>query len=65
MTVPRPAFLVLDGWGGRFNEPVFVVDSTPKRYRIIALTRVRLGGRNRWLEVGRTVLVPKTAVRFP
>ncbi|MBL8605196.1 MAG: hypothetical protein JNK72_24915 [Myxococcales bacterium] len=42
---------------------MLIVGETPKRYRIRALTRTRLGGRDRWLEAGEEALVPRAAVR--
>jgi hypothetical protein len=54
--------LVLEGWAGRTKTPVEIIGMTPKRYRIRAVTRTRLGGRNRWLDVGHTALVPRHAV---
>jgi hypothetical protein len=62
--VPRPALLGLIGWHGTTWNPNEVVGETPTRYRIRALERTRLAGRDRWLEPGRTALVPKRAVRF-
>jgi hypothetical protein len=54
--------LVLEGWAGRTKTPVEIIGVTPKRYRIRAVTRTRLGGRSRWLDVGDTALVPRHAV---
>ena len=56
--------LCLNGWAGRTETPVEIVGETPKRYRIRASQRTKLAGRNRWLESGETVLVPKSAVRL-
>ena len=57
------AVLCLNGWEGRTETSVEIVGETPKRYRIRASKRVKLAGRNRWLEIGKTALVPKYAVR--
>ena len=57
------AVLCLNGWEGRTETPVEIVGETPKRYRIRANKRIKLAGRNRWLEIGQTALVPKYAVR--
>lgn len=61
----RKALLLTDDWAGRHETPVLVVGETPKRYRIRAADHfgVKLGGRQRWLRSG-TTLVPKTAIRF-
>lgn len=64
----KPALLCLDGWAGRSETPVEVVGETPKRYRIAippGSQPVRLGGRHRWLRIGETALVPKTAIKWP
>lgn len=58
------ALLCTGGWHGYIEQPVTVVGETPKRYRIKANARTKLAGRSRWLEIGETVLVPKTAIRF-
>lgn len=42
---------------------VVIVGETPKRFRIKAITRTRLPGRGRYLEIGTEALVPRTAVR--
>jgi hypothetical protein len=62
----RPARLCFDDWAGTRSSSVLVVSETPKRYRIapVGAEPVKLAGRNRWLEPGKTALVPKTAVRF-
>jgi len=52
------------GWHGVDRQRVEVVGETPRRYRIRALERTRLAGQERWLDPGRTALVPKRAVRF-
>ena len=57
------AVLCLNGWEGRTETPVEIVGETSKRYRIRASKRVKLAGRNRWLEIGQTALVTKYAVR--
>lgn len=58
------AWIQLDGWVGRTQARVEIVGETPYRYRIRAVTRTRLAGRQRWLNVGETALVPKHAVRM-
>jgi hypothetical protein len=60
----RAALLWLIGWHGISSQPVEVVGETRTRYRIRAVARTRLGG-PRWLEIGATRLVPKTAITFP
>ncbi len=55
--------LRLSGYGGDSAQDVEVIGQTPKRLRIRAIRRTRLGGRLRWLEVGETALVPTYAVR--
>lgn len=60
---PVYSYLVLQGWHGVSSQLVVTVGETPKRFRIMALVRTRLAGRGRWLEPGKTALVPKTAVR--
>jgi hypothetical protein len=60
---PVYSYLVLAGWGGTSRTLVLTVGSTPKRFRIRALTRTKLAGRCRWLEPGEEALVPKHAVR--
>jgi hypothetical protein len=60
----RIGYLGLDGWAGRRERKVEVVGETPKRYRIRAIEKTKLAGRNRWLDVGKTALVPKYAVRL-
>jgi hypothetical protein len=62
MSDPEIVQLCLDGWGGRWMQFVELVGETPTRYRIRALGRTRLGGRNRWLEPDKTALVPKRAI---
>jgi len=61
MTASRPAELMLTGWHGFSKQPVEVIGETPKRYRIRAEKLTRLAGRHRYLEPGKTALVPKTA----
>jgi hypothetical protein len=60
----RFGILCMEGWEGRTENRVEIIDETPKRYRIRADRRIKLAGRCRWLEPGDDVLVPKTAVRF-
>lgn len=61
----RRAFLNLNSWAGHSCKPIFVIAETPKRYRIEAIERTKLAGRDRWIERGQTALVPKYAVSFP
>lgn len=61
---PIPAKLCLNGWQGLTKTPCLVVRATPTKYRIEATQRMRLGGRNRWLEPGKTALVPRRAVEL-
>jgi hypothetical protein len=61
---PRQAYIQLDGWGGRTESRVLVIGETPKRYRIQAIARTKLAGRDRYLNAGETTLVPKHAVSF-
>ena len=58
------AFIQLDGWSGRSESRVLIIGETPKRYRIQAITRTKLAGRDRYLNAGETTLVPKRAVSF-
>lgn len=60
---PVYAYLVLSGWHGTTATKVLTVGMTPKRFRIRAIARTKLQGRNRWLEPGKEALVPKSAVR--
>jgi hypothetical protein len=60
-----PAWIILNSWGGLFQQDVLVVGETPQRYRIQAIDKdVRLAGRSRYLRPGETTLVPKHAVTF-
>lgn len=56
--------LCTDGYEGRTETRVEIIGETPKRYRIKAVRRTKLAGRDRWLEPGDDVLVPKAAIRF-
>ena len=60
----RKGYIQLDGWSGRTESAVMVIGETPKRYRIQAIGRTKLAGRDRWLNEGETTLVPKRAVTF-
>lgn len=60
----RPAKLWLNSWAGLHSEPVIVIAETAKRYRIRVEQRTKIAGRDRWLNVGETALVPKHSVRF-
>lgn len=55
--------LMLTGYSGDSGQAVLVVGSTPTKTRIRAITRTRLGGRNRWIEPGEVALVPKASVK--
>jgi hypothetical protein len=55
-------YLQLDGWEGRTQQEVEIIDEAPKKYRIKAMHKTRLGGRSRWLQPGESTLVPKHAV---
>ena len=59
----RGAYLCLDGYAGRTEQPVIVVGETPKKFRIEAVGRTKLGGRNLWIAAGQEALVPKTAIK--
>lgn len=59
----EPAYLCLNSWAGYHEEPVFIVGETPARYRIAVDKRTKIAGRDRWLELGDTALVPKRAVK--
>lgn len=61
--MPRSAWLCLNSYGGRSQQVIEIIDETPKRFRIRALSRTRLAGRLRWLKAGETALVPKSAIR--
>lgn len=63
LNFPFRGRLCLNGWGGYTETPVLVVGETPKKYRIEALMRMRLGGRYRWLYNGERTLVPKDAIK--
>lgn len=55
-------WLGIDGWAGRSRTRVEIVGQTATRWRIKAIERTKLAGRNRWLEPGDVALVPKSAV---
>lgn len=59
---PYRAFLVLNSWGGPTYQEVEVIGETPKRLRIRAITDTRLAGRQRYLPVDYTTLVPKHSI---
>ena len=63
LITPIRGSLTIVGWHGTTSTEVEIVGSTPKRFRIRALTRTRLAGPCRWLEVGEETLVPTSAVR--
>jgi hypothetical protein len=60
----RKAEIAVTGWGGTLATTVLVVGETPQKYRIRAIERTRLAGRNRWLDAGQETLVPKRVVKF-
>ncbi len=60
---PVYAMLVISGWHGATATRVVLLGSTPRRFRIRAITRTRLAGRGRFLEPGQEALVPLTAVQ--
>ena len=60
---PWHGLLCLNGLSGYHETPVLVVSETPKQYRIVAIERMRLAGRIRWLNPGRRVLVPRYAIK--
>lgn len=55
-------FVLLQSYAGITKRRVQIVGQTPKKYRIRALERTKLGGRNRYIEAGAEALVPKHAV---
>ncbi len=58
-------FLILSGWAGRWKQAVRIVGETPKKYRIEPVDKpVRLAGKQRYLHLGETILVPKHAVKI-
>ena len=63
LITPIRGALTITGWHGATSTEVEIVGATPKRVRIRALTRTRLAGPGRWLDVGEETLVPTTAVR--
>lgn len=62
-TAPVYSYLIVSSWGGVTSTKVITMGETPKRFRIKAITRTKLSGRDRWLEPGDETLVPKTAIR--
>lgn len=63
IAVERFGVLRLTGYGGYCETRVRIVGYTPRKVRIEAIERTRLGGRLRWLEPGQRTLVPRAAVR--
>lgn len=55
-------FVLLQGWAGLTKARVQIIGKTPKKYRIRALERTKLGGRDRYIEKGSEALVPQHAV---
>lgn len=62
MSTERDGWLQLDGWAGRTQQLVRVVGETPKRWRIRAICRTKLGGRCRWIYAGERALVPRHTI---
>jgi hypothetical protein len=64
---PYVAEIGLTGWHGITWTPVRVVGRSKKKLRIMTLTDepVKLAGRHRWLEPGKTATVPPHALRNP
>lgn len=62
MSERTEAYLHVATYGGNLCQRVEVIGMTPKKYRIRAIERTRLGGRCRWIYAGETALVPKSAV---
>lgn len=60
----REARIHMAGWSGHWSEQIIVIGETPKRYRIQAIKRIVLPGRNRFLESGERALVPKNCITF-
>ena len=58
----RMGYLNTDSWCGRIQTPIMIVGHSAKKTRIRAISRMKLGGRNRWLNEGDTILVPSHAV---
>ena len=57
-------FLCQNSWAGYSETRVKIIGETSKCYRIQALDRMRLPGRNRFLNKDDTTLVPKYAIKF-
>jgi hypothetical protein len=58
------AFLrLVSTYGGYTETPIRIVGETRCRYRIQAIERTKIAGRDRWLSPGATTLVPKHAVK--
>jgi hypothetical protein len=55
-------YLVVDGYAGRTVTAVEIIGETRTKYRVRAIQRTKLAGRNRWLESGAAALVPKRAI---
>ncbi|MBV8357448.1 MAG: hypothetical protein JO189_05865 [Deltaproteobacteria bacterium] len=54
----------INSWAGYFEQSAEIVGETSTKWRVRSNQTIRLGGRNRWLEPGETVLVPKSAVKI-
>ena len=64
-SLPKRAFLRIDGWHGNIEQQILIVGETLKCWRIQAITATRLAGRNKWLNAGEEIVVPRFAVRIP
>jgi len=62
--VIRYGWLHLDGYAGRTKQRIAILDVRPLTVTIRAITRTKLGGRDRWLEPGCTTTVRRFAVSF-
>lgn len=54
--------VAINTWAGKRTYPVKIVGETKMRYRVTAFSNMMLPGR-RFVPAGRTVLVPKYAVK--
>lgn len=56
--------ITVDGWAGRTRTAVEVLGLTKsgKKYRIRAIVRTKLGGRDRWLEPGQETTINRSVV---
>ena len=56
-------YLMIQGRDGITSTKVEIIGSTPKRFRIKAITPTKLAGANGWLNPGEVALVSHDAVR--